>query len=73
MKVGDTVRVTKVPDGIPEGDRPLFSECVGKVFRINAIEADGRVELLVGQVAGEPNYMHSIYLWPDEIEPENSN
>jgi hypothetical protein len=73
MKPRDLVRVIKVPIGVPEDSRRIFELCLGKCFPIEGIE-DGRVELLVGQVVGEPDHMHSIYLFPDEIEvAENSN
>jgi len=73
MKAGDIVRVIKVPAGLPDDSKKLFELCLGRCFPVKGID-DGRIELLVGEVVGEPGYVQSIYLWPDEIEPaENSN
>jgi hypothetical protein len=69
MKIGDTVRVTKIPDGLDEEAQKIFSLCLGKCFPVSAIESDGRLVLLVGRVVGVRDYLHSIYLLPDEVEP----
>lgn len=81
MKVGDKVRVTGIPAGLPENNvetRRLFELCLGRVFEIHSLRAvEGLpynlIELLVGDVVGQADYMHSIYIEPEFIEPVDSN
>jgi hypothetical protein len=76
VKRGDVVRVVRLPTGLPEGPplktRELFEACLGKCFPIEAVE-DSRVELLVGHLLGEADYMHSIYVEPDCLELVSSS
>jgi hypothetical protein len=54
MKIGDKVRVVKVPDGVPPDNAQLitlFRGCVGKTFPIIKFD-DGLVELHVGEAFG---------------------
>ncbi len=71
MKHGDVVRVIRIPDGLPEESQQVFELCLGKSFPIEQIESDGRLELLVGSVLGVADFIHSIYLQPDEVELSN--
>ena len=76
MKPGDIVRLVRLPAGLPAGppleSGKLFEACFGKCFPIAAIE-DGRIELLVGHVLGEADYMHSIYVESDCLEAVSSS
>jgi hypothetical protein len=57
--------VTGVPSALPDGmgTRELFEKCLGRTFPIAGFE-NGLVELQVGEVLGEPSYMHSIWIEP---------
>lgn len=65
MKIGDLVVITGVPSALPHGmgTRELFEKCLGRTFAIVGFE-NGLVELEVGEVLGEPSYMHSIWIEP---------
>jgi hypothetical protein len=68
MKIGDKVRVVRLPSPLPDGDmgtKALFQDCVNHVFPVASIvtSAKGRLfELEVGEVRGQPAYMHSIWI-----------
>jgi len=70
MKIGDKVRVERMPDGVPPDDKQLqklFRGCLGKTFPI--IKFDGPlVELHVGEVFGKPAEHHQIWLAPDRVK-----
>lgn len=73
MKIGDKVRVIGMPSGLDDGDlktKTVVERCVGKVFKVEGIK-DGRIELLVGQVMGESDYLHSIWIEPALLEKAN--
>ncbi|MBX9684352.1 MAG: hypothetical protein K2X41_11240 [Hyphomicrobium sp.] len=64
MKIGDTVRVVKIPADLPAGNEQLqvlFRGCVGKTFPIVAFD-DDLVELHVGEAFGKPPEHHQIWL-----------
>ncbi len=64
MKVGDIVRVTKIPADLPPNDaqlQTLFRGCVGKTFAIVALD-DDLFELHVGEAFGKPAAHHQIWL-----------
>ena len=70
MKIGDKVRITMVPKKLPDNDlgtRQLFEQCLGRVFPIVGFQ-DELVELHVGKVLGEPDYMQSIWIEPKFVE-----
>ena len=67
IKTGDIVRVVKAPSGLPDESQKLFQLCLGKCFPVEGV-VNGRVELLVGEVLGVANYLHSIYLESGELE-----
>jgi hypothetical protein len=70
MKIGDKVRVLKAPPILPEGElntREVFARCVGKIFPIVGFQ-NNLLELEVGEVMGEPPYMHSIWIEPEFVE-----
>jgi hypothetical protein len=79
MKVGDKVRVTRVPSikGLRDVEhlpsKTVFERCIGRVFPIIAITPtpeNGSVllELHVGEVMDEPAYMHSVWIEPECVE-----
>ncbi len=71
MKIGDKIRVIKVPAGLRDvGDlhtRALFDLCLSRIFPIAGIEAN-RIELHVGEVLGARAHFHSIYIEPEHVE-----
>ena len=71
MKVGDRVRMTGLPPGLQDkgmGTKKLFELCRGRVFPIIDFDDYGLLELHVGEVVGEPDYMHSIWIEPEFVE-----
>jgi hypothetical protein len=71
LKIGDKVRVIKVPLVLPPDNelntRSLFEACIGRVFPIVAFDGD-LLELEVGQVLGKSPCMDSIWLEPEFVE-----
>jgi hypothetical protein len=71
MKAGDFVRVIKIPPGLRDyKDSPiktLFELCLGKTFRIVAVE-NNMIELHVGDVLGKLAYRHMIVIEPEFVE-----
>jgi len=76
MKVGDKVRVVGTPKSLPGNDKQtkqIFELCLDRIFPIKDIkQVEGLpyelVELLVGEVVGEADYMHSIWVEPEFLE-----
>ena len=76
MKVGDKVRVIGIPKGLSDNDmqtKQVFELCLGRIFPIEDIRPVkdlpyGLVELLVGEVVGEADYIHSIWVEPEFLE-----
>ena len=70
MKIGDKVRVERMPDGVPPDNKQLqtlFRSCLGKTFPI--VKFDGPlVELHVGELFGKPADYHQIWLEPDRVK-----
>ena len=73
MKIADLVVITGIPSTLPDGmgTRELFEKCLGRTFAIVGFE-NGLVELEVGEVLGEPSYMHSIWIEPYHLVPSDS-
>lgn len=77
MRVGDKVRVLRAPERLPDvqGDalhtRRIFELCIGRVFPIVGF-SNGLIELEVGEVVGQPAYMHSIWIESDCVSPHSS-
>ena len=70
MKIGDTVRVTKIPDDLPDTDRRLltmFQSCLGKDFKVAAFD-DDLIELHVGELFDQPSDKHRIWLPADHLK-----
>lgn len=77
IKVGDWVRVVGVPPDVVDqqgiNTRSVFEKCVGRFFRVEAIEhveglAYPLIELNVGRVLGYENYRDSIWIEPEYLE-----
>ena len=67
MKIGDHITVKAVPKGLEGETKTLFELCVGRTFPIVGIvalpEMGGELfELHVGEVLGQPDYIHSIWI-----------
>jgi hypothetical protein len=71
MKAGDFVRLIKIPPGLRDykdsPNKTLFDLCLGKTFRIVAIE-NNMIELHVGDVLGKLAYRHMITVEPECVE-----
>lgn len=70
MKAGDQIRIIGVPPDLPDDDlgtKRLFELCLGRVFPIAGFNGE-LLELDVGEVLGEPSYMHTIYIEPEFVE-----
>lgn len=73
MKIGDKVRVARLPQQLPQREaddlrtRQIFELCVGRVFPVVGL-VNGLIELEVGEVVGERAYMHSIWIEPDCVK-----
>lgn len=70
MKIGDEVRIAKIPPKLPDNEldtKRLFELCLGRVFPIVGFQ-DKLIELHVGGVVGEPDYLHSIWIEPEFVE-----
>ncbi len=71
MKIGDKIRVMKVPAGLRDDHdlrtRTLFDLCLGRIFPIAGIDTN-RIELHVGEMLGVPAHTHSIYIEPEYVE-----
>jgi hypothetical protein len=81
MKVGDKIRIVKLPKGLVDGEKlqtkSLFELCLGRVFPIRGIvpvvETGGQLlELHVGKLLGEPTFAHSIWIESELVEPVKS-
>ena len=81
MKIGDMVRVVRIPDSLPEDlpdddmrTRALFADCLNRVFAVAGIEGPANlIHLEVGEVRGEPACMHSIWIEHDCVELVDGN
>jgi hypothetical protein len=70
MKIGDKVRVIRIPPGLPEGEigtKSLFESCVGRTFPIVGFQGN-LLELEVGEILGKESYMDSIWIEPEHVK-----
>ncbi len=70
MKIGDTVRVIKIPADLPKDNaqlQTLFRGCLNKTFKIAGFD-DDLVELHVGEAFGKPAAHHQIWLEPSHVK-----
>ena len=75
MKPGDLVRVVALSPNIPNNpnSKLVFESCVGGIFPIVDITADGLVELDLGDILGESadaehTTSHTIWIEPECLE-----
>lgn len=74
LKVGDRVRVLRVPPSVeeqmPEETRQIFRRCVGQVLRIDGFDDYGHLELNVKDDGSQfPDHCdHSIWLESEFVE-----
>ena len=69
MRIGDRVRVDRIPDSLPrDGDAgglnttALFRRCLGRIFPIVAFNEAGLAELEVGEAMGREPYADTIWI-----------
>jgi hypothetical protein len=71
MNIGDRVKVMAVPPGLYNdgvlNTKSLLEACLGRQFPVIAIE-QGLLELHVGELNGQPAYLHSIWIEPEFVE-----
>ena len=79
MKIGNKVRIVKIPDGLVDDEefqtKSLFELCLGRTFPISGIdpvvETGGLLVLLelhVGRVLGKLAVAHSIWIESECVE-----
>ena len=77
MKIGDLVRIIRIPPNLPADDEfktpEIFRRCLGRVFAVNDIrQVDGLgyplIGLNIGEVLEKASYMETIYVEPDCLE-----
>lgn len=71
MKIGDKVKVRRIPADLPKDNQALqtlFRGCLGKTFTVAGIDGD-LIELHVGEAFGEAAEKHQIWLEPDYLTP----
>jgi hypothetical protein len=67
INIGDRIKVVEIPEGLDDETKSLFELCVGRILPVVGIVpapeiASERLELEVGEVLGQPAYMHSIWI-----------
>lgn len=71
FRVGALVRLVGTPPDLVDADdlqtATLFRLCLGKTFPIMEM-SPGLAALDVGEIVGEPSYMHTIYVEPEFLE-----
>ena len=70
FKIGDEVRVVKVPPRLQEGEmgtRTLFDLCLDRIFPIVGFQGE-LIELEVGKVVGKKPFMETIWIEPQFVE-----
>lgn len=73
IKIGDKVRVLKVPPAVkkemPAETRRLFRRCVGKVLRVDGLGRCGFLELNVNAAGSQATpAAHTIWIEPECVE-----
>lgn len=77
MKVGDRVRVVRIPEGLKDDERmqtkSLFELCRGRIFRIAGLQPVPKIgseliQLEVGKVVGKLACMHTIWIEKKFVE-----
>jgi hypothetical protein len=72
MKEGDIIRVVRVPEAVEDSEhfqtRSILERCVGLTFPVMGFNIEGMIQIDVGELAGEPPYMQSIWIELDCVE-----
>ncbi|MEO7719199.1 MAG: hypothetical protein ABIY70_23620 [Capsulimonas sp.] len=76
-KIGDKIRVVQVPpylyndDPVTREIADFFELCLGKVFRIEAFDENGQLELWMTDKGNRTKRgdLHSIWIEPEYVEP----
>jgi hypothetical protein len=73
MKVGDSVKLVRLPPELPEGDKQLptratFERCVGHNFEIAGFNELGWAELDIQSITGSAG--ETIWVELDYLEPQ---
>ena len=75
FKVGDRVRITRVPPSVeremPSETVELFRRCIGQVFRVDGFGEYGHLELNVSDDGSQApdDSKHTIWIEPEFVEP----
>ena len=70
MKIGEKVRLVRVPPGVKDGrmkTRSVFKQCVDHVFPIVGFQHE-LLELEVGELFGKPAPFETIWIEPEFVE-----
>ena len=71
FKVGDLIRVVKIPSDLHDaagiGTPEVFRRTLGKIFRVEGLDKYGHLELVVAERKASKNTYSSDTIW---IEPE---
>lgn len=77
MKVGDRVRVLRVPSTVEDDGefqtRTILEKCLGKTFPVMDVNPVGMIGLEVGEVIGKAAYTETIWIEPDCLEVVESS
>ena len=74
LKVGDAVRVLRVPPSVdeqmPEETRQIFRRCVGQILRVDGFDDYGHLELNVRDDGSQctDHCGHTIWIEPEFVE-----
>ena len=73
MKVGDPIRVLRVPASVQDTDsfktRSILERCIGRIFPIMSFNEHGMIQIDIGELVGKPPYMESVWIEPECVEP----
>lgn len=72
MRTGDMVRIMRVPEDVRDSaefrTRSILEKCVGRAFPVMGFNAEGMIQIDVGEVVGKPAHMESIWIETDCLE-----
>lgn len=67
LKIGDLVRIIKIPGDLPFEDIALLTLALGRPFPITDLDY-GLVTLEIGEVVNDPPYTEIVSLQPEYVE-----
>jgi hypothetical protein len=79
FKVGDLVRVVKIPPALSDsagiGTPEVFERALGKTFRVDTVGQHGHLELVVAERRPTKSTYESDTIWiePEFVEPVSSD